>query len=169
MTSTSISTSKRRHEKTIHGYVSAIVTKARTGEQRTISVLNHNLLTDAGKDWMHAQVYTNTTAGTRGAGFVASTESVITPAVANTTLTGEIATNGLSRADATTKTHTAASNSTLIEHTFTATGAFTSVLASALFNASSAGTMPHIANFTTGSGTLATNDTLKISWTLNLS
>jgi hypothetical protein len=57
----------------------------------------------------------------------------------------------------------------LIEHTFTATGAFTSVLASALFNAASAGTMPHIANFATGSGTLATNDTLKISWTNNLS
>ena len=107
--------------------------------------------------------------GTRGAGFIASTESVITPAVGNTTLTGEIATNGLSRVDAGTKTHTAASNSTLIEHTFTASGSFTSVLASALFNASSAGTMPHIANFASGSGTLVANDTLKISWTNNLS
>lgn len=151
------------------GFCSAVVTSHKTGKQRVIALFQHNLLTDAGKDWMHAQVYTNTAAGTRGAGFIASTESTITPAVGNTTLTGEITTNGLARADAGTKTHTAASNSTLIEHTFTATGAFTSVLASALFNASSAGTMPHIANFATGSGTLASNDTLKISWTNNLS
>jgi hypothetical protein len=151
------------------GFCSAMVTYARTGKTKQIALFQHNLLTDAGKDWMHAQVYTNTSAGTRGAGFIASTESTITPAVGNTTLTGEIATNGLSRVDAGTKTHTAASNSTLIEHTFTATGSFTSVLASALFNASSAGTMPHIANFASGSGTLVTNDTLKISWTNNLS
>ena len=151
------------------GYCTAIVTYAKTGRSKTLALFKKNLLTDAGKDWMHAQVYTNTAAGTRGAGFIASTESTITPAVGNTTLTGEITTNGLARADAGTKTHTAGSNSTLIEHTFTATGAFTSVLASALFNAASAGTMPHIANFSTGSGTLATNDTLKISWTNNLS
>lgn len=152
-----------------HGYCSAVVTYHATGKKKVLARMKHNLLTDAGKDWVHAQLYTNTSTGTRGAGFIASTESVITPAVANTTLTGEIATNGLSRADAGTKTHTAASNSTLIEHTFTATGAFTSVLTSALFNASSAGIMPHIANFASGSGSLATNDTLKISWTLNAS
>lgn len=151
------------------GFCSAVVTRHKTGKREVIALFQHNLLTDAGKDWMHAQVYTNTAAGTRGAGFIASTESVITPAVGNTTLTGEIVTNGLSRADATTKTHTAASNSTLIEHTFTATGSFTSVLASALFNAASSGTMPHIANFASGSGTLVANDTLKISWTNNLS
>jgi hypothetical protein len=29
--------------------------------------------------------------------------------------------------------------------------------------------MPHIANFASGSGTLVANDTLKISWTNNLS
>ena len=151
------------------GFCTAYVIKHKTGIRKQLALFEHNLLTDAGKDWMHAQVYTNTAAGTRGAGYIASTESAITPATGNTVLSGEISTNGLARADAGTKTHTAASNSTLIEHTFTATGAFTSVLASALFNASSAGTMPHIANFATGSGTLATNDTLKISWTNNLS
>jgi|SRR5215510_1085892 len=152
------------------GYLSAIVIYAdKRKKNKILATFKHQLLTDAGKDWMHQQVYTNTAAGTRGAGFIASTESSITPAVGNTTLTGEISTNGLARADATTKTHTAASNSSTVEHTFTASGAFTSVLASALFNASSAGTMPHIANFATGSGTLATNDTLKITWTLNLS
>ena len=152
-----------------HGYCSAVVVKAKTGEQKQLALWKHNLLTDAGKDWMHAQVYTNTSAGTRGAGFVASTESTITPAAGDTTLTGEITTNGLARADATTKSHTAAANTTTIEHTFTASGSFTNVKASALFNASSAGTMPHEANFGTGSGTLASNDTLKITWTLTLS
>lgn len=155
-----------------HGYLNVVVTKYRNGKviKKRCAEWKKNLLTDAGKDAFHALLYTNTSGGTRGYGCIASTESVITPAVGNTTLTGEITTNGLTRADATTKTHTAASNSTLIEHTFTASGAFTSVLASALFNAQpTGGTMAHIANFATGSGTLASGDTLKISWTLNAS
>lgn len=152
----------------IHGYLSAVVTKKKTGEQKQLALLKHNLLTNAGRDAYIALCLTNTAAGTRGFGFIASTESTITPAAGDTTLTGEIATNGLARADAGTKTHTAGTNSTLIEHTFTATGAFTSVLASATFVASSAGTMGHEANFATGSGTLASGDTLKISWTINI-
>lgn len=150
------------------GYCSAVVTYAKTGKQKQLALFNHNLTTDAGKSWMADQLYKNTAAGTRGAGFIASTESVITPAVGNTTLTGEIATNGLTRTDAITKTWTSGTNTALVEHTFTATGSFTSVLASALFNASSAGTMPHIANFSTGSGTLVANDTLKISWSITI-
>ena len=150
------------------GFCTAYVIKHKTGIRKQLALFTHNLLTDAGKDWMHAQVYTNTAAGTRGAGFIASTQSTITPAVGDTTLTGEIATNGLSRADATTKTWTSGTNTALVEHTFTATGSFTSVLASALFNASSSGTMPHIANFSSGSGTLVANDTLKISWNITI-
>lgn len=150
------------------GYVSAVVIKADTGERIQLALLKHNLLTNNGRDWMKDQVYKNTSAGTRGSGYVALTESVITPAVGDTALTGEIATNGLTRADATTKTNSAGTNAMVVEHTFTATGAFTSVLASALFNAASGVTMTHTANFTTGSGTLATNDTLKVTWTLNL-
>jgi hypothetical protein len=152
-----------------HGYCSAVVTKAKTGETKQLALFKHNLLTDAGEAWMHAQVYTNTAVGTRGAGYIASTEATITPAVGNTTLSTEITGSGLARADATTKTYTGASNSTVIEHTFTVvTTPLTDVKASALFNAASVGTMPHIANFTTGSGTLAVNDTLKITWTLTL-
>ena len=153
---------------TSHGYVCAVVTKAKTKERKQIANFNHNLLTNAGRDAFHALCYTNTAAGTRGFGFIASTESVITPAAGDTVLTGEITTNGLARADAVTKSHSAGTNSTTVEHTFTATGAFTNVLTSATFVASSAGTMGHEANFTTGSGTLAVNDTLKITWTLNL-
>lgn len=151
----------------IHGYLSAVVTKV--GQKpKQLALFKHNLLTNNGRDLFHAQCYTNTAAGTRGAGYIASTESTITPGASDTALTGEIATNGLTRADATTKTHSGGTNSTTVEHTFTASGSFTSVLASAMFNAASGVTMTHIANFTTGSGTLATNDTLKITWTLNL-
>ena len=153
---------------TSHGFLNATVTKADTGERKVLARWTHNLLCNAGRDAFHALCYTNTSAGTRGYGFIASTESTITPSAGDTTLTGEITTNGLGRADATTKTHSAGTNTTLIEHTFTASGAFTDVKASATFVAASAGVMGHIANFSTGSGTLATNDTLKISWTLNL-
>lgn len=152
---------------TQHGYVSAVVTK-KDGKRKQLALFKHNLLTDAGESWMHDQVYKNTAAGTRGAGYIGVTQSTITPAVGDTTLSGEMSTLGFTRFDATTKTYTGASNSTLIETTFTSSGAITSILASALFNASSAGTMPHIANFTTGSGVMASADTLKVSWTLTL-
>jgi hypothetical protein len=128
-----------------------------------------NLLTNAGKDYFHAQDYTNNAAGGVGANFIALTESTITPAVGDTTLTGEITTNGLGRVIAGTRTHTAASNTTTLSQTFTASGSFTSVLASALFNASSSGTMAHIANFASGSGALVSGDQLVVTWTMTLS
>jgi hypothetical protein len=152
----------------IHGFLSASITK-KDGTYKQLAFMKHNLLTDAGRDLFHAQCYTNTSAGTRGANYVAVTENTgQTINAAQTTLTSEITTNGLARADATTKTHTAGTNSTTIEHTYTASGAFTDVVRSATFNASSAGTMCHFAAFSSGSGTLATNDTLKVTWTLNL-
>ncbi len=128
-----------------------------------------NLLTNAGKDLFHANDYTNSGAGTVGANFIALTESSITPGVTDTTLTGEISTNGLQRVIATTRTHTAAANTSVLSQTFTASGSFTSVLASALFNASSTGTMAHIANFGTGSGTMISGDLLAVTWTMTLS
>jgi hypothetical protein len=128
-----------------------------------------NLLTNAGKDYFHAQDYTNNGAGGVGANFIALTESVITPAVTDTTLTGEIATNGLQRVIATTRTHTAATSISTLSQTFTASGTFTSVLCSALFNASSVGVMAHSANFASGSGALISGDQLIVTWTMTLS
>lgn len=153
----------------MHGYLSAVVTKA--GEQpKPISLFKHNLLTTAGRDFYHNQCLVETAANTtKGANNIALTEATITPADSDTTLSSEIATNGLSRTNPTTTvTHTTSTNTTTIEHTFTATGSFTDVKASALFNATSTGIMTHIANFSTGSGTLASNDTLKVTWTINI-
>ena len=127
-----------------------------------------NLLTNGGRDWMHAQVYTNTSAGTRGSGYIAVSEETTNPAAGDTTLASEITTNGLARVDAGTKSHSAGTNSTLIETTMTASGSFTDVVKSGLFNASSGGTLTHAAKYTTGSGTMISGDTLKTSWTLNL-
>jgi hypothetical protein len=127
----------------------------------------HNLFTNAGRDYAHAQMYTNTSAGGRGSGFIASSAETTSPAAGDTTLASEITTNGLGRADATTKTHTGGTNTTVIEHTFTASGAHTAVHKAALFTASSAGTMTHAANFSSDV-TLATNDQLKITFTLTL-
>lgn len=124
----------------------------------------HNLITDGGQDFFSAQCLTNTSAGTRGAGFIGLTENGTAPAVTDTTLTAEITTNGLARADATTKTHTAGTDTTVIEHTFTASAAFSTVQKSGLFNASSAGTM--FAENTFTSTALANQDQIKVTWTI---
>lgn len=115
---------------------------------------------------MHAQVYTNTAAGTRASGFIALSEDITAPAAADTAVTGEITTGGLARADAVTKTHTAGTNSSTIERTFTATAAFSAVQKSGLFNAATGVTLSHEATFATTA--LAVNDQIKVTWTLNL-
>jgi hypothetical protein len=152
----------------IHGFLSALVTK-REGTKKQLACMKHNLLTQDGRDVMHERCYISTSIGAvSGFNYIASTESIITPGPTDTALTGEIAVSGLARAQATTRNHTDNSNSSTIEHTFTASGSFTDVKASATFNAASGVTMGHIANFATGSGTLISGDTLKITWTLNL-
>jgi hypothetical protein len=126
----------------------------------------HNLLTNAGKDYLHAQYWTNNAAGGVGVNFIALSESTLTPAVTDTTLGGEITTNGLARTIASTRSHSAGANTTVLSLTFTASGSFTDVKASSLFNAASSGTMGHIANFATGSGTLSSGDQLAVTWTM---
>lgn len=126
----------------------------------------HNLLTDAGRDFFHAQVYTNTSAGTRGGGFVAVTTDAGAADAADTVLATEITTGGLARADADTKTHTTGTNVSTIEHTYTASAIHTAIVKSGLFNAASVGTLTHENTFTTV--TLQINDTLKVTWTCTL-
>lgn len=131
--------------------------------------MKKNLLTNAGRDEFHNLCYLNddTDSPGRGFGWIALTETNITPAVADTTLSGEItAITGLQRTDALTKTHTSATNSSTTEHTFTAGAVFTTVRGTALFNLGTAGIMSHEATFT--STALALNDQLKVTYTLNL-
>jgi len=148
------------------GYFTAIVNKT-NGETFTASHLKKNLLTLDGRDLFHAQCYTNTSNGTRGAGYVALTTNQTAPADTDTALTGELNASGFSRADATTKTHTNDTNSTTIEHTFTASGTVNLIHKSGTFNNASSITLCHEAAFGTDAS-LISGDTLKVTWTLNL-
>lgn len=133
------------------------------GEEQTID----NLLTLDGRDLFHAQDYTNTAAGTRGAGFIAVSDGIVAPAAADTALEGEITTGGLARVDAGTKTHVNDTNVSTIVTTFTASATHTAVHKSGMFNAVSGITLTHEAVFTSDV-TLAINDTLTVTWTLTL-
>lgn len=147
------------------GELTVIKNQGRPDEE-ILCYKKRNLLTDAGRDKAHAQIYTNTSAGARGAGFIAVTVNTAAPADGDTTLTGEITTGGLARADASTKTHSAGTNSTTISHTFTASATHTAVQKAALFDAASTGTMYHENTFT--ATTLISSDTLTVTWTLTL-
>ncbi len=149
------------------GYFTAILGKKETGEQIPVTYLKKNLLTLDGRDLFHAQCYTNTSNGTRGAGYIALTTDTTAPADTQTSLAQELAASGFTRADATTKTHTNDTNSTTIEHTFTASGTVNLIHKSATFNNASSTTMCHVANFGTDAS-LISGDTLKVTWTLNL-
>jgi hypothetical protein len=135
-------------------------------DEEVLCYKKRNLLTDAGRDKAHAQIYTNTSAGARGAGFIAVTVNTAAPADGDTALTGEITTGGLARVDAGTKTHSAGTNSTTIATTFTASATHTAVQKAALFDAASSGTMYHVNTFT--ATTLISSDTLTVTWTLTL-
>lgn len=130
-------------------------------------VFKDNLLTNVGRDGLHARGYIDTSALKRGFGYIALTESTLTPAVTDTTLGGEIATGGLSRTEAGTMTHTTGTNTSTLEHTFTASIAFTTgVRATALFDAASSGVMSNITTFTPQ--TLAQFDQLKLTYIITL-
>jgi hypothetical protein len=119
----------------------------------------HNLRTNAGINWQYNQM-----AGTTAAvcTYIVLTNTAITPNATDTSLSGEITTNGLSRALG-TASHTSNATSYTVANTFTATAA-QSAQATGLFNASSSGTMCFENTFTQAS--LSTNDTLTVTWTI---
>ena len=149
----------------INGYVTVIKNVGELDEQ-TLCKDKHNLLTTDGRDFFHAQVYTNTSAGTQGANYIALTTDSTGADAGDTTLPSEISTDGLGRAIATTITHTDDTNVTTLVKTFTASGTHTAVQMSGTFNAASVGILAHEAVFT--SVTLVSSDTLQVTWTLTL-
>lgn len=122
---------------------------------------NHNLRTNAGGDWQGSVMGTT---GTQPAAcnFIALTNTAISPSTTDTALSGEIAANGLSRAQG---TFSATSHTQFtVSKTFTASGA-QAAQATGLFNALSGGTMCFENTFSQVS--LAANDTLEVVWTIN--
>lgn len=97
--------------------------------------------------------------------YLALSENATAPAAGDTSLTGEITTNGLARAIA-TYAHTVAATSYTLSKTWTASGAFTAVQKAGMFTAVSGGTMPFENTFTATA--LAINDQLSVVWTVNV-
>jgi len=149
-----------------HGIKGHVTANVRRWNEKTksygewITVDDHdNLVTNAGKDYFFIQCYQTTGIAANGINYQAVTTTAITPAVGDTTLSGEMTTLGFSRAQG-TYAHTVATNTCTITTTFTATGAATNVQAGGLFSAASAGTMGH--EFTFTATTFATNDQLQL-------
>ena len=150
----------------IKGFVTMIKNEGRADEQ-ILCKDKPNLLTNNGRDYAIAQFYTNTSAGGVGMNFIALTSDSTGADAGDTTLPSEITTNGLERALATTITHSTGTNSTTLAKTFTASGTHTAVQMSGTFNQLAVGgTIGHEATFT--SVTLASSDTLAVTWTLTL-
>jgi len=102
--------------------------------------------------------------------YIAVSPTTLTPAKGDTTLSGELSTNGFTRAAATAGGYSAPASldgaaSFTQTKTFTATGTQT-VASAALFDAASTGNMFAEGNFLS-SATLSTNDTLQVTWTVN--
>ncbi|MCL4436170.1 MAG: hypothetical protein M1503_10320 [Thaumarchaeota archaeon] len=126
----------------------------------------HNLITNAGKDFIAHRIGSTDTVGANGANYIALTTTAITPAATDTTLSGEITTNGLARAQG-TYSHTNGTNTYTITKQFTASGTFTGVQGAGLFTASSSGTM--MSENTFSSVNLISGDQITITWTITIS
>lgn len=125
--------------------------------------VSHNLVTHAGRDFMHAQCY-SAAPGANGLNYIGVSNDAVSETTASTTLSNEIAANGLSRA-AGAVAHTANTAITTVTKTFTATGA-QSAQKAALFTAASGGTMNHVLAFTQRA--LLSGDTLTLTFTITL-
>jgi hypothetical protein len=146
-----------------HGYV--VVTVTRDGNE-IYRHEDHNVITNAGKDFIAAQIGKTSGIGTNGANYIALSTDTDAPAPGDTTLTGEITTNGLGRAQG-AYAHTNGQATYTITKQFSAGGTHTAVQKAGLFNATSSGTL--MAENTFSPVTLQNGDQLTITWTITLS
>jgi len=123
-----------------------------------------NVITTAGRDYLHLQGYGTSGLGTNGLNFIGLSNDTLTETTASTTLSNEITLNGLGRA-AGSYAHTGGTNTTTVSKVFTATGT-QSAQKAALFTAVSAGTMNHALAFTQRN--LVNTDTLTVTFTITL-
>ena len=150
----------------VKGFVTIIKNEGRADEQ-VLCKNKPNLLTNNGRDYAISQFYTNTSAGGVGMNFIALTSDSTGADAGDSTLPSEITTGGLERALATTITHSTGTNSTTLAKTFTSSGTHTAVQMSGTFNQLAVGgTIGHESVFTSVS--LASSDTLTVTWTLTL-
>ena len=130
------------------------------------SVKTHNLRTNGGTDFFNTQLYAVGTAGAT-ANYLAITSTSITPAVTDTTLSGELTTNGLARAQGSIA-HTSGTGSSVLSKTWTYSGSTSTIINGVgLFNASSSGTMTNEAAVTGAPTVTNSGDTITINYTLS--
>ena len=129
------------------------------------SEVTYNLITNAGSDFLHVQGYGSSGLGANGLNYIALSNDTVGEGAGSTTLSNEIAANGLSRA-AGTVAHTSGTNTTTITKVFTCATAPQAAQKAALFTASSSGTMCHVLGFTQRS--LQVGDTLTVTFTITL-
>lgn len=153
-----------------HSYWSIVITKL-DGEERLVSDFEHNVFPAGCIDSIHTDMFTTTSKSGSGFNYIALTaDTTQTINASQTSLTGEITTNGLGRTQAGTRTHTNGTNTSLIEHTFTLSGSQSDITRAALFNASSGGTMGPFAAFSNGAtGAMVSGETVKVSITITTS
>lgn len=124
-----------------------------------------NLRTNAGANFQAQQM-----GGTPGAAAarIALTADATAPALGDTTLTGEISGDGLSRALATFQHAGGGATSYTLTHTFTKTGgASVTIRKAGCFNAASGGSLVFETLFA-DPATLVTGDELTVTWTVNI-
>jgi len=126
-----------------------------------------NVKTKAGIDFTFAQSY-NSAGGAQSVGlsFIGLSNDAVAETVDSTTLSNEIAANGLARA-AGTYAHTGGAATATISKTFTCSTAPQAAQKAALFSAASNGTMHHVLSFTQRS--LQVGDQLAVTFTITLS
>lgn len=125
---------------------------------------SHNLITNAGLDFISAQIGSTAT-GSNGANHIGLSSDSTAPAATDTTLTGEISGNGLDRAQG-TYSHTAGTNTFSVQEVFSASGTVNGIQKTGLFTASSGGTM--MAENTFSSVNLISGDQLTVTWTITI-
>lgn len=125
---------------------------------------DHNLITNAGLDFISAQIGSTST-GSNGANYIALSSDTTAPAATDTTLSGEISGSGLDRAQG-TYSHTAGTNTFTVQKIFTASGTVSAIQKTGLFTASSGGTM--MAENTFSSVNLISGDQLTLTWTITI-
>jgi hypothetical protein len=132
-----------------------------------------NLVTDAGRVAIHTYIYgtsaQRTSAGLgTGLNFIGLSNDGTSPAAGDTTLTGELAADGLERAQGTVTLPTGSGTITQVSNQFTYSGGGSqAVQKTALFDAISSGLMAHEILFT--QRTLFSADQLTVQFSITLS
>lgn len=161
-----------------HAYFSVVIGKWNKTKtkliEKLVSDFEHNAVPSVFIDKLHKMVFQDLTAAERAfraIGLTADTGQTLDATV--TALTGEITTNGLARVDASSATHTAGTNVTVVSHTFTLSGTQSDITRAALFNVNTApvsGTIGPVAAFTNGAtGSMSSGETVNVAITITTS